>query len=246
MVSAEIAAVADAFTGSRGGLRCAPCPRCGCERREPEKGVPEGPIGRDVRTELPFGVYPGLAITVRRNVLSNVDYRCRPHWGDGKSDRVGHDSWLWSVAPCFGKTAILNDRLAAYRQHQNLYGDAHLSLTSGCRLGALRGSAGAAAWQERIATYLSGLAQQWEVSGESNRAARAGTRQPSPHAYSAYLGRRAAVYQATSVSAGVKAWAALLRSRSGTTVGGHLKSLAKDGLSIPLGLVPRRGIGAET
>ena len=197
-------------------------------------------------TELPFGVYPGLAITVRRDVLSNVDYRCRPYWGDGKSDRVGHDSWLWSVAPCFGKTAILNDRLAAYRQHQNLYGDAHRSVTSRVSTGSTARFAGAATWQETIATYLSGLAEQWEVSGEPDRAARARDLANRRSAYSTYLGRRAAVYQATSVSAGVKAWAALLRSRSGTTVAGHLKSLAKDGLSIPLGLVPRRGIGSET
>ena len=194
-------------------------------------------------TELPFGVYPGLALTARRDLLSGIDYRSRPRWGrgGGTSDRVGHDSWLWLAAPCLGKTVILSDRLAAYRQHQNLYGDAHLPVRSRVSAGNDSRFAGAAAWQEEIAAYLSGLAVEWETCGEPDRAMRALDLARRRRAYAAYLRRRAAIYQATSVGAGVKSWTALASNPSGMKMWGHLRCLAKDGLSLPRMLFSREG-----
>ena len=163
-------------------------------------------------TDLPFGVYPGLALTMRRDLLAHIDYTSRPHWGDGRSDRVGHDSWLWAVAPCLGKTVVLSDRLAAYRQHRNLYGDAHLSVASRVATGDAARFEGAAVWQERIADYLSDLATGWERAGEADRGSRARDLSGRRLAYAAHLRRRSAVYAAGSFGAGAKAWASLART----------------------------------
>ena len=240
--------VADALQGSRGGLRCAPCPRCGCERREPEKGVPAGTDWTGCSgQELPFGVYPGLAITVRRNVLSNVDYRCRPHWGDGKSDRVGHDSWLWSVAPCFGKTAILNDRLAAYRQHQNLYGDAHLSLTSRVSTGSdceVRGSGGMAG--EDCHLSVRPCSTVGGVRGVQSCGKGARTRQPSQRVLGVPWSSGGGLSGHQRECGGEGVGSPPEKSIAGRRWEGTSRASQRTDSPSPLGLVPRRGIGAET
>ena len=76
---------------------------------------------RDPRRVDPWFPCPGMAIVVRRSLLEQVDGRGRPPSRDLDGHPMDHDEWAYLVSATLGRTVLLAEDLASYRQHFQSY-----------------------------------------------------------------------------------------------------------------------------
>lgn len=77
--------------------------------------------GRDME---PWDVFYGFTCTVDRRLLELIPWRARPIDLIDETKQVAHDRWIYFLAASTGRTVIVPEALAFYRQHgANTYGD---------------------------------------------------------------------------------------------------------------------------
>jgi len=178
--------------------------------------------------DLPLAVYPGFALTVRRELLELADPTLRPG-GEGPGG-LSHDVWMWLLAPCAGSTVILPECLAAYRQHPgNAVGERHVSVIERASGGSGERFAAAASYNEELSTYLTGLARCWEAHGWHVRAARARASAERYRRYARRLYARADLYEESSLRSALGQWTSMLG-------GGCYSGRGLDGAGMPAAL----------
>lgn len=209
----------------------------------------DGLCGMYLPGGLPFVQYPGFTLTVRRELLEVADPTARPTEGDHQANLMGHDSWLWMLASCCGNSVILPDRLAWYRQHENLFGDQHVGMAEQIRRAASATSVTyerQAAWQAVLADYLESLAHRWALSGHPERACFARHRAARHGQVAQHLAKRALLYRAHRRREVLARWVDLARSGGYSHPGsgfGGVRSAVKDLLT--KSLLPSQGRVAD-
>jgi glycosyltransferase involved in cell wall biosynthesis len=175
---------------------------------------------------LPLGFYPGFVLTVRRCLLYFASPDERPRYSEQPEDVMGHDAWVWMLAACGGESVILPERLVAYRQDHNLYGDLHVDARE--RIRRVRSAdadtyVAQVAQKEALAEYLATLASSWRESGHRERASHALRRAAR---YRLLASReRAGLYLSSSRRAAMVRWVGMVRS-------GVYQGRKQDGLGI--------------
>jgi glycosyltransferase involved in cell wall biosynthesis len=196
--------------------------------------------GRYAQGSLPLAHYPGFAITVRRMVLDATDPDRRPDEKDERAGLMGHDPWTWMLAACLGDSVILEDRLVSYRQHDNLFGDLHVSVRERLRRAWATTSASyekRAAQEMTKAEYLEGLAREWTHGTHVDWATVAQSRGADHRLLAVSASQRAQLYRSPSRIAAGRRLASMVRSGAYTSPEGNIawRSIVKDGALLPIG-----------
>lgn len=160
--------------------------------------------------------FPGFSLAVRRWLLSVADAETRPPDAHAHVGRMGHDAWLWLLAGCVGDVVVLPEELVLYRQHENLFGDSHVSWQE--KVWRLR-AANASMYQQqsadagRLAAYLRVLADRWVDLGQTSWAASAEARAKPYESFAIHAAARAHVYGAPTRWQSVSRWVSMHRTR---------------------------------
>jgi len=127
-----------------------------------------GLAGRYPVGTLPLDHFPGFALTVKRELFAAASHRLRPSGGDPRAGLLSHDIWVWLLAGSIGESLILPAELVSYRQHDNLFGDLHVTRSERLRRTLAAGGptydSQAEDWQ-LLASYLESLASLWHEVG---------------------------------------------------------------------------------
>lgn len=193
--------------------------------------------------DLPLGVYPGFSLTARASLLEQVPFWERATYGEG-GGRVSHDVWLWLLAPCFGTTIILRDRLVDYRQHAaSIVGERHRTLAQRATTFSGPTLQAAAQYHLWIAHYFYRREVIWRQEGRLSAAMGASKVARRREEYADYLGKRGALYDEPRRTAACRRWVGLVlrgtyrRNGSGAVTG--LLAAGKDLLTVMA--IARRG-----
>lgn len=173
--------------------------------------------------DLPLRIYPGFSLTARRQLLRLHEYYCAgPEITE--CGQLSHDTWLWLLAPCVGKTVILGDKLAAYRQHGgNAVGDRYLGVVSRGRNGSSEVLRAGADYNAELGQRLRVLAGLWQEEGYTSWEANAEVVADSWERRSRALSDRAALYALRGRRTGVREWFALVAHGGYAEMGGRCK-----------------------
>jgi len=180
------------------------------DRTFPRTGI----TGRYPAGSLPLPHFPGFCLAVRAELLKVADADLRPDSGDARAGLMSHDIWLWMLAACTGESVILADRLIAYRQHDNLYGDLHVRLGESLRRSwqaAAETYVAQSASEEVIIDYLEGLSDSWQP-GHIDWAAHAMRRASMHRSVSQRAAQRGQLYSSPTRAAALVRWARMVRS----------------------------------
>jgi glycosyltransferase involved in cell wall biosynthesis len=124
--------------------------------------------GRYSTKTLPLDHFPGFTLAVKRELFAAAPHGLRPAGGDPRAGMLGHDLWVWLLAGCIGESLILPDKLVSYRQHENLFGDSHVTRMERVRRALNAGGAtydSQAEYWRVLASYLETLASRWSEVG---------------------------------------------------------------------------------
>jgi len=183
---------------------------------------------------LPWGVFYGFSMVVRREVLTVLPWKARgPHTFE-VGQLLSHDLWIYFVATSLFKVAVSTELLAAYRQHggnvtPHLRGAWFKRLTS-----SLGKAVDGALSREEIASYRAALLLQMEGR---LRASSAGSNTTVAISFWQRVARaereRVAVYSSTPLSR-VDSWCRMVAAGHYKEVGWRLavKDLLAGALSI--------------
>jgi hypothetical protein len=193
---------------------------------------------------LPLAQYPGFTITVRRWVLEVADPDTRPDLGDVRSGLMAHDSWVWMLASCVGDSLIISDRLVSYRQHENLFGDRHPSLSDRIRSALNTSSAtyvNATARELLVARYLDGLGKRWLAASRPAWTSGAQVMADRYQERASFVCARAKLYHAPNRRSAAVEMIRMLRSGKYVTESHTAwRSILKDAVRVQIGM-PREG-----
>jgi glycosyltransferase involved in cell wall biosynthesis len=79
----------------------------------------------------PWGVFFGFTQVFQKSLLDLIDAQSRGRDNNTKDSLLAHDRWVYFLASSFGKTVVLAEPLASYRQHgANLFGQKGAPLLS--------------------------------------------------------------------------------------------------------------------
>jgi glycosyltransferase involved in cell wall biosynthesis len=187
----------------------------------------------------PEAHFPGFAISIRSDLLSVTDRATRPKDGDPRAELLGHDTWTWLLASCVGTILVLPEALVSYRQHQNLFGDLHISPRVVLTRAAETGNETYRRRAERsreFGQYLLSVSAQWSLDDHQEWAESAQIRAQVQFALADAYGRRADVYASQTKRQASAAFWSLLKDGVYERLAGSrsaaLKSACKDTASI--------------